>query len=282
MKRGKEVSEQSWSGHIVIVRLPPEPQTNDELDRIIQVAVKDIGFDIIVDFADVRIISKSSLRRLVVLDRILDRSTRRVGFSNMSPAIRSVFKTHKVGRTIETDWNVKISIEPSANPLQGGSVVLENQDRNETHERRRCGRFNLTKSLRTTALLWQRGVDSNSLKAVAPPCWQCTLVDVSEGGAQVVMDTRKEPIFRKGQSIILLFSPVAFEMPINFDALIRWVRPTADSEHICLGLQFVGLEVNNGGRRSLQRLCDSDGRYFEALAYGAEVYPVSKPPIPSN
>ena len=229
-----------------------------------------------------RIISKSSLRRLVVLDRILDRSTRRVGFSNMSPAIRSVFKTHKVGRTIETDWNVKISIEPSANPLQGGSVVLENQDRNETHERRRCGRFNLTKSLRTTALLWQRGVDSNSLKAVAPPCWQCTLVDVSEGGAQVVMDTRKEPIFRKGQSIILLFSPVAFEMPINFDALIRWVRPTADSEHICLGLQFVGLEVNTGGRRSLQRLCDSDGRYFEALAYGAEVYPVSKPPIPSN
>ncbi len=282
MKRGNRMSEQSWSGHIVIVRLPPEPRTNDELDRAIQVAVNGIGFDIIVDFADVQTISQSSFCELVVLHRILDRSTRRVGFCNVSPAIRSVFKTHKVGRIFETDLNVKISIEPSANPLPGGSVELGNQDRNETHERRSCGRFNLTKSLRTTALLWQRSVDSNSLKAVAPHCWQCTLGDVSEGGVQVVMDIRQEPIFRAGQSIILLFSPVAFEMPINFDALIRWVRPTADREHICLGLQFVGLEVNTEGRRSLQRLCDSDGLYFEALPYGAEAYPVSKPLIPSN
>ncbi len=58
------MSEQSWSGHIVIVRLPPVPQTNDELDRVIQVTVKDIGFDIIVDFADVQTISRSSLCRL--------------------------------------------------------------------------------------------------------------------------------------------------------------------------------------------------------------------------
>ena len=267
MKSGNEASEQPWSGHIVIVRLPPEPQTNDELDRVIQVAVKDIGFDIIVDFADVQTISLSSLRRLVVLHRILDRSTRRLGSCNISPAIRSVFKTHEVGRIMETEWNVKISIEPSANPLQGGSVVLENQDRNETHERRSCARFNLSKSLRTTALLWQRRVGANSLKAVAPHCWQCTLVDVSEGGAQVVIDIRQEPIFRKGQPIILLFSPMAFEMPINFDAMIRRVLPAADSEHICLGLQFVGLEANTKGRRSLQRLCDSEGRYFEALAY---------------
>jgi len=266
MKRGSEVSEQSWSGHIVIVRLPPEPRTNDELDRAIQVAVTGIGFDIIVDFADVQTISKSSLRRLVVLHGILDRSTRRVGFCNVSPAIRSVFKSHKVGRIIETDLNVKISIEPSPNLLQGGSVVLENQDRNENHERRSCARFNLSKSLRTTAILWQRCAGSSSLETVAPQCWQCTLVDVSEDGAQVVIDVRQEPIFRKGRSVILLFSPVAFEMPINFDAQIRRVLPMADSEHIALGLQFVGLDVNPKGRRSLQRLCDSEGRYFEALA----------------
>jgi len=266
MKRGSEVSEQSWSGHIVIVRLPPEPRTNDELDRAIQVAVNGTGFDIIVDFADMQTINKSSLRRLVALHGILDRSTRRVGFCNVSPAIRSVFKSHKVGRIIETDLNVKISIEPSANSMQGGSVVLGNQDQNENHERRSCARFNLSKSLRTTALLWQRCGGSNSLEAVAPQCWRCTLVDVSEDGAQVVIDIRQEPSFRKGQSVILLFSPVAFEMPINFDAQIRRVLPTADSEHIGLGLQFVGLDVNPKGRRSLQRLCDSEGRYFEALA----------------
>ncbi len=260
------MSEQSWSGHIVIVRLPPEPQTSDELDRVIQVAVNDIGFDIIVDFADVQTISQSSFCELVVLHRILDRSTRRLGFCNISPAIRSVFKTHKMGRIIETDWNVKISIDPSANPLQDGSVVLGNQDRNETRERRSFVRFNLSKSLRTTALLWHRCSDSDHLEAVLPDCCQCTLVDVSEGGAQVVIDVGQELTFRKGQDIILRFSPVACGMPINFDALIIGILPTADSEHLCLGLQFVGLEVNPKGRRSLQRLCDSEGRYFEALA----------------
>ncbi len=146
--------------------------------------------------------------------------------------------------------------------------MLGNLDQNENHERRNCARFNLSKSLRTTALLWQRCGGSNSLEAVAPQCWQCTLVDVSEDGAQVVIDIRQEPTFRKGQYIILRFSPVACEKPINFDALIRWFKPTADSEHLCLGLQFVGLEANTKGRRSLQRLCDSEGRYFETLAYG--------------
>ncbi len=276
------MSEPSWSEHIVIVRLPPEPQTIDELDRVMQVAVNDIGFDIIVDFADVQTISQSSFCELVVLQRILDRSARRVGFCNMSPAIRSVFKTHKMERIIDTDWIRGISIKPSTNLLQGGSVVLGNQDRNETHERRSCVRFNLSKSLRTSALLWHRSADSDHLETVSPECWQCTLVDVSEGGAQVVIDIRHEPTFRKGQYILLRFSPVVCELPIDFDALIIEILPTADSEHLCLGLQFVGLEANTKGRRSLQRFCDSEGRYFEALAYGAEVYPVSNPPIPSN
>ena len=276
------MSEQSWSAHVVIVRLPPEPQANDELDRIIQVALNDIGVDIIVDFADVQTISQSSFCRLVELHRILQRSTRRVGFCNINPAIRGVFKTHEMGRIIETDWYREISIRPSANQLQDGSVVLGNQDRNETPKRRSCVRFNLTKSLRTAALLWRPSAGSDDLETVSPACWPCTLVDVSEGGAQAVIDIRKKPTFHKGQYVILRFSPVACEMPIDFHALIRETLPTADSAHICLGLQFVGLEANTKGRRSLQRLSDSEGRYFEALAYGADVYSVSKPPIPSN
>jgi len=262
------MSEQAWADHIVIVKLPPEPQTNDELDRIIQIAVNDIGVDIIVDFADVPTISQSSFCELVVLHRILDRSTRRVGFCNMSPAIRSVFKAHKMGQIIDTTWTREISIKPSANLLQDGSVVLGNQDRNETPERRSCVRFNLSKSLRTTALISRRSSDIVHPGAISPDCWPCTLIDVSEGGAQVVIDIRQEPICRKGQYIILRFSPVICELPIDFDALVIGILPTADSEHLCLGLQFVGLETNTKGRRSLKRLCDSEGRYFEMLPYG--------------
>ena len=263
--RDNEVSEQSWSGRIVIVRLPAEPQTYDELDRVIQVAVNDIGFDIILDFADVQTISPSSLRRLVVLHRILDRFSRRVGFCNISPAIRSVLTTHKIGRFIKTDWNREISLKRLVTQARGGSVVLGNQDRDKTHERRSCVRFNICKSLRTPTLLWHRFSDIDHLEADSLNCLQCTLVDVSEGGAQVVIDTMPEPIFRKGQYVILQFSHLACETPFNFDALITWVLPTADSEHICLGLKFVELEVNTEGCLSLQRLCESAGRYFEVL-----------------
>lgn len=261
------MGEQAWSEHIVIVRLPPEPQTNDELDRITQVAAKDIGFDIIVDFADVPVLSKSSLHRLVELRGMLDRSIRRVGFCNISPTIRRVFKTHNMAQFMGTDWDMKISDEPSANPAQGGSIVLENQGRDKTHERRRCVRFDLSKSLRTTALISRRSSDIVHPGAISPDCWPCTLADVSEGGSLAVIDISQEPTFRKGQDIILRFSPVACDMPIDFDALIRQTQLTADSKHICLGLQFVGLEANTKGRRSLQRLCDCEGRYFETLAY---------------
>lgn len=276
------MSEQAWSAHIVIVRLPPEPQTNDELERVLKIAVNDVEFDIVMDFAAVQTISLTSFGRLVELHKILDRSTRRVAFCNIDPAIRSVFKTHKMGRFIDAAWTMEISIKPSANQAQGGNIVLVNQDRNEAHERRRCVRSNLTKSLRTAALLWRPSAGSDYLETESPAYWQCTLVDVSEGGAQVVIDIRQKPTFRKGQYIILRFSPVACEMPIDFHGLIRETLPTADSEHICIGLQFVGLEGNAEGRRGLQRLCNSEGRYFEALAYGADVYSVSKPPIPSD
>jgi anti-anti-sigma regulatory factor len=262
------VSGQSWSRHVVIVRLPPEPQINDELDTVIQVAVNDTSFDIIVDFADVQTISQPSLCRLVILHRILQKAARQLGFCNISHAIRSVFKTHRIGRFIESDWNREISLEPSANPTQGGSLVLRNQDQLETCERRSYVRYSLSKSLRITALLWHRSPDTNYLKAVPTHCWQCILIDVSEGGVQIVIDVTQEPTFHKGQFVNVRFVSVPCEMPVTFDALIREILPTADSEHICLGLQFVGLETNTEGRRSLQHLCDSEGRYFEATAYG--------------
>jgi len=266
------VSEYSWSRQVVIVRLPPEPQTNDELDRVIQVVVNDSSVDIIVDFAEVQTISQLSLCGLVILHRILHNSTRHLGLCNFNHAIRNAFKTHRTGRLIETDWNREISLEPSANPTKGGSLALWNQDQLETCERRSYVRYSLSKSLRITALLWHRSSDTNHLKAVPTHYWRCILIDVSEGGVQIVIDVTHEPTFHKGQFVNVRFAPVPCEMPVTFDAMIRELLPTADSEHICLGLQFVGLETNTEGRRSLERLCDSEGRYFEALACGTGIH----------
>ncbi len=260
------MNKHAWSTHLVIVRLPPEPRTDDELDRVIQVAVNDSSFDIIVDFADVQAMSQPSLCRLVILHRILQKSARHLGFCNLNHAIRNAVETHRMGQLIKAGWNTESSLKPSANPVQGGSLAFGNQDRIETCERRRYVRYRLSKSLRTTALLWCRGSDTDNLRIAPPHRWPCTLVDVSEGGVQVVIDVTQEPTFHKGQFVNMRFAPVVCEMPITFDAIIREILPTADSDHTCLGLQFVGLEANTEGRRSLQRLCDSEGRYFETLA----------------
>ena len=81
-----------------------------------------------------------------------------------------------------------------------------------------------------------------------------------------MIDTGKTPVLDEGEQIILRFSPVACEPPINFDALIRGIIRTDDGESLSLGLQFVELDTNTEGRRCLQRLCELEGRYVEAAA----------------
>jgi len=269
------MSAQSWSRHLLVVRLPREPKTYDEIDRVIQVAIRNSECDIILDFADVEILDPPSLSQLAVLHRILEGSTRRLGFCNRNTAVRSVFKTHKMARILDSDWNMKLSIDP-ADQQEDSSVVLEDQDRNKTQERRGWVRFNLTQSLRLTGLLWRHAVDRDPQESEPPEYWHCTLVDVSEGGVQVVIDLGQELAFSTGQYIILRFSPMVGEKPVRFEAQIRSVLPTADVDCLCLGLQFIGLNVNTEGRDSIQRLIESKGRYFDALGYDAEVHPVSK------
>lgn len=261
-----QVSELSWSGQLVIVQLPGEPQTSYELDTVIRVAVSDAGFNIIIDFSDVETIRQMSLCRLVILQRMLNKSARHLGFCHTSPTIRRVLRTHKIGRFDEADWHSQIRLVPAANPLQGGSLLLGKQDQIDSCERRRYRRLNLSKSLRIMGLLWHRSLGNPLREAECPHCWQCRLIDVSEGGAQVVIDVSEEPSFNRGQYINLRFSPVFSEAPVTFEGIVREILPTADCEYMCLGLQFVGLGEDSPGRRSLKRLCASDGRYFAASA----------------
>jgi hypothetical protein len=255
---------QNWSRHVIIVRLPPEPRTSDELETVTQVSLNEPDCDVVMDCADLQTVSHPTLCGLMILHRALGDAGRHLSFCN-TKAVRDVFKTHRISRALAANCDDGIILEPLANPRSGGSLVLATRDKAQMCERRCYVRFNVSKSLKLTVLVWHPYQDSKVVEIARPHCWRGILVDVSESGAQVAIDLAQEPAFHKEQFINVRFAPVPCEPRITFDALVREVLPTADNEQICLGVQFAGLEGNAEGRRGLQRLCSVEGRYFETI-----------------
>ena len=267
----KRTSAQSWFNHVVIVKLPPEPQTDNELETITQVAMNSADFDVVIDFAEVSTISKRAICNLVILQRLLHKSFRHLGFSNVNHTLKETFVVHRIGSVIESDWSGEIGLEPQGNRQGSGTLVFENQDRTEVYERRNYTRLNLSQSLQISVELWPVCQASNPVKSVPADGWQGVLIDVSEGGAQVAIDFLQKATIKCEQFIRMRFAPIVYESPITVDAMIREILPTVDSENVCLGLQFVGLAANPEAQRVLNRLCDSEKRYFETSVRNTSV-----------
>jgi hypothetical protein len=186
------------------------------------------------------------------------------------------------------------------NESKGGAIVLAVPDRIEIVQRRSYYRVDVPKSLKVNVLLWHRGQNYVPRAATCSPDKQqdgsaCTgvtadandetrdyyqgrLVDISAGGAQIAVDTAQKPDLRKGQFIGLTFTPMPYERPLIFDAQIRNILPTVDSQNICLGLQIVGLEASSEGRQILERLCNVVERYFQINKSGAKQQEMKGPP----
>jgi hypothetical protein len=169
-----------------------------------------------------------------------------------------------------------VALEPSADSTSGGTIVLAVPDRIEIIQRRSYFRVDVPRSLKVNTLLWHRGQRraepgrydgrlETGGEDVLPPgrYWQGRLVDISAGGAQIVVDAAQEPDFRNGQFIGVRFTPMPYERPLMFNAQIRNILPTADGENICLGVQIVGLEASCEGRQILQRLCGVVEQYYQ-------------------
>jgi len=154
-----------------------------------------------------------------------------------------------------------VALEPSLGATSGGTVVLAVPERIEIVQRRSYFRVDVPRSLRVNVLLWHRG--KNRTPDEPRNYWQGKLVDISAGGAQVVVDAGQRPDFKKGQYIGLRFTPMPYETPLEFGAQIRNILPTADEKSICLGLQIVGLEASCEGRGVLRRLCNVVEQYYQ-------------------
>jgi hypothetical protein len=184
-----------------------------------------------------------------------------------------------------------LSLEPSADPQAGGTIVLAVPVRIGVVQRRSYFRVNVPPSLKVKMVLWHR---LSGRKPGETPHSYCEgqLVDISAGGAQVVMPLRANPNgappkeedfeFHRGQFVGARFTPMPYEMPVMFNAQVRNILPTADRQGLCLGLQIVGLEASDEGRQTLSHLASIVDHYYqmnqtEAAAAGR---PLTRPDVP--
>ena len=82
---------QNWSEDIILLDLPAEPQTGDDLRSVIE-AVRDRGdCDVLIDFSSVDIITSSSISALLKLRKLLEDCGHRLVFCSTAPATKGVF-----------------------------------------------------------------------------------------------------------------------------------------------------------------------------------------------
>jgi len=165
-----------------------------------------------------------------------------------------------------------LDFQPSVESGRGGTIVLAVPDKIEAIQRRSYFRVNVPRSLRVNIVLWYRkGIaardDSSRDGSSHSTQYFCgQLVDISAGGAQVVIDpsaTQPPMDPKKGQFVGMRFTPLPYETPILINAQIRNVLPKADGDSLYLGLQFVGLEASPHGQQTLTRLVQVVEAYYK-------------------
>jgi c-di-GMP-binding flagellar brake protein YcgR len=210
---------------------------------------------------------------------------------------------HKYGKFV-FDTTV-INFEPSCGQQtsdnSGGTIVLEAPEQIKVVERRSYYRVEVPQSLKVKVLLWHRSAKYNAKEQINN-CCQGRLIDISAGGAQIIIPCQPESIgmesnenqpesdnsgtssvedikFNKGQFIGLRFTPMPYETPLTLTAQIRNVLPTENGRSISIGLQIVGLEASPEGHEVLTRLIQVVGQYYKINQTG--VKQIERQQVPS-
>jgi len=160
------------------------------------------------------------------------------------------------------DTNV-MDLKPSEEPRSGGHIELVVPEQIQVIHRRSYFRVEVPKALKVSVKLSKRRCGEQNQQEPPKRYWEGVLVDISAGGAQVVLNIRDEKCFKNKQFLRMKFTPVPYEEPLVLNAQIRNMLPTADGKYWCLGLQMVGLESSRQGRGQLERLCEIVRRYHQ-------------------
>jgi len=82
---------QNWSEEIILVDLPSEPDTRDELRTVTGMVCDRGDCDVVLDFSAVDIITSSTLSSLLKLRKLLTDCGHKLVFCNVAAATKGVF-----------------------------------------------------------------------------------------------------------------------------------------------------------------------------------------------
>jgi anti-anti-sigma regulatory factor len=82
---------QKWSDNIILINLAAEPQMGEELQTVTGMVTEKGDYDVVVDFADIDIVTSSSIAKLLKLRKVLKDCDHRLLFSTIKPQTMSIF-----------------------------------------------------------------------------------------------------------------------------------------------------------------------------------------------
>jgi len=85
------MSVQNWSDNIILVNLAKEPQMGEDLQMTIEMVAESGGCDVVVDFAEIEIVTSSSIAKLLKLRKAVQDCGRRLVLSSVVPQTKGIF-----------------------------------------------------------------------------------------------------------------------------------------------------------------------------------------------
>jgi len=85
------VGIENWSESIILVNLAPEPQMSEELRTVIEIAEERSDCDVVIDFAEIEVVTSSSIAKLLKLRKTLNDRGHRLVLSSLTAQTKGVF-----------------------------------------------------------------------------------------------------------------------------------------------------------------------------------------------
>jgi anti-anti-sigma regulatory factor len=82
---------QNFSEDVLLITLPEQPQYGQEIEIVNKLLSDSVDFDVMVDFSKVEILTSGSICGLMILDKLLKGSGRKLAFFNIPSAIKQIF-----------------------------------------------------------------------------------------------------------------------------------------------------------------------------------------------
>jgi anti-anti-sigma regulatory factor len=92
------MATQNLSSHVLLITLPKEPQTGNELEMAAHAVRRGPDRDVIVDFSLVEAMPAGTICNLIILQRLLHAARRQLVLCSVPPTIAVTFKRVGLGK----------------------------------------------------------------------------------------------------------------------------------------------------------------------------------------